>query len=204
MDKYENIEFTFNSFDSVLELEDHFKQVCNIYSDAIICFDYAYALEYPLDEAHKKIIGDYEPLQILKYTSSRLALIELTKLYKRDDFFSLIKLLNKLKNNHYGKFNDNNFNIELLNKRIENLVISHEKTIGLRDMVFAHQDSRSKIKKTKVFEIGYNEVRNLFDETFSVLEQLHLMLKIAPYHKPIEKRRSNLQLGELLDSLLKD
>ncbi len=202
MESYDDIEFTFNSIASVLELESHFKQMCDIYSDAKNCFDYAYALEYPTKGKHEKVINDYEPLQMLKYSTSRLALIELMKLYKSTDFYSFIKLINKLKNKHYGQFNDKNVSIDALESKIKCLILKNVKTMGLRDMIFAHQDSRSKIKNTKLFEVGYADVKEMFDETLKIFHQLHLILKIAPYHKTVEASLLKTQLIDLFESLL--
>jgi hypothetical protein len=201
MEKYSDVEFLYNSVASHEELRHHFKQICEIYSDAKICFDYAYALKYPEDESHSKLIEDFEPLRMLRYTSGRLALIELTKLYQKKDHLCLIKFINRIQCKYYGVFKQGNYHAEELAVRFENIIAKNSKVLGLRDKIFAHADKKSEIRRTKVYETGYSEVKQFFASTFDLIDDLHELLSIAPYHKINNDRPFNPQLFEIIKLL---
>jgi len=172
--------FEYHSIEKHHELDDDFEQICNIFLDAKICFDYANALEYPKKE-YEEIIKQ-EPFMIFRYSCSRLALIELSKLYQKKDTYSLFRIISRLVSKHYGKF-ENNLDIEEMSKRLETIKVRSEKVIALRDKVFAHQDKKSDIKKLQLYKVGYQDVVKLFSDTRELIDELQRLLQLPPYHK---------------------
>lgn len=197
MNKYEDVKFVFDSMDLYKQLDADFKQICKIYADARLCFDYANALEHPNNEKHATIINDFEPLVVFKYATSRLALVELAMLYNKNDNLSLMKFVCRLQSKYYGKFEGQGFNMQVFVDRIK-AITDNEKSLGLRDRVFAHRDKWSTIRNEKLHEVGYSDVEELFEKSFDLIDDLYLLLKITSYHKTMVTPPLKPQLNKLL------
>ena len=177
--------------------EEIHKEIWNIWQlqlEVKHCFEYSYYLHKPEtieEENYLKTSQDFRYIRLILW---KMAVIELAKLFKETDRFSIIRFIKKLKKDgYYGDLGVDSDVINNWQKSIEENKSSIETIIKLRDKLYAHTDSA---KEKYLYEsISFEQTKKLIEIVESVISEIYSVVldSYADLSSPIfERKRFNI------------
>lgn len=187
------------------------KEIWNIWQlqlEVKHCFEYSYYLYKPETKEEEIYLKTTQDFQYIRLILWKMAVIELAKLFKDNDRFSIIRFINKLKfGAHYG---DLGIKPEVINnweKSIEKNKSSIETIIKLRDKLYAHTDAEK--EKYMHESISFEQTKKLIEIVESIIIEIYSVVfdSYADLSSPIfERDRFNIikVLSKAHEDRLKD